>query len=165
MRTRTSALVAVIAAMATATGVALAAPVPILSISDGGSEFVAPFDPSESLTYSYRQSIYQVTVFEELVRADGGIGIRGVRSSDIRSVEYFGWKGEPRVGADGLWSEAAPATVSPDRELVIRITPAGEQRFTTARWSMVLRPRFGETVVRVRAEDRPLVVAMLESGR
>jgi len=157
--------VALIAAMATATLVALAAPVPVLSISDGGSEFVAPLDPSESLTYSYRQSIYQVTVFEELMRVDGGIGIRGVRSSDVRSVEYFGWKGEPRVGADGLWSEAAPPTVSADRELVIRITPAGEQRFATARWSMALRPRFGETVVRVRAEDRPLLVAMLESGR
>ena len=165
MRTRASALVAVVAAVLTATGLALATPVAVVSISDGSSEFVGPFDPSESLTYSYRQSIYQVTVFEELARADGGIGIRGVRSSDVRSVEYFGWKGEPRVGADGLWSEAAPATVAPDRELVIRITPAGEQRFATARWSVTLRPRFGETVVRVRAEDRPLVIAVLEGAR
>src|SRR2546423_5080327 len=99
---------------------ALATPVAVVSISDGSSEFVAPFDASESLTYSYRQSIYQVTVFEELARTDGGIGIRGVRSSDVRSVEYFGWRGEPRLGADGLWAEAAPPTVSPDRELVIR---------------------------------------------
>ena len=165
MRTRTSALVAVIAATVTVIGVTLVTPVPIVSISDGGSEFVAPLDPSESLTYSYRQSIYQVTVFEELARADDGIGIRGVRSSDVRSVEYFGWNGEPHIGADGLWTEAVPATVSADRELVIRITPAGEQRFATPRWSVVLRPRFGETVVRVRAEDRPLVVVMLEEAR
>lgn len=145
---------------------ALAIPVPVLSVSDGTSEFVAPLDRDEPLLYSYRQSIYQVTVFEDLARTSADdIAIRSVRSSDVRSVEYFGWRGEPARGQDGLWAEDAPPTVAPNAELVIRITPAGEQRLATGRWSLVLKPRFGETVVRVRAVERPWVIAFFEQPR
>jgi hypothetical protein len=161
---RNSAFVALGAAILTAAGVALATPVSVLTVSDGVDEFVGRLGRNESLQYSYRQSIYQVTVFEELARDGTGLRIQRVRSSDIRSVEYFGWKGEPEEN-DGLWSEESPRTVAVDPELVIRITPAGEQILSTSRWQVVLKPRFGETVVRVRAEDHPWVVALLEGAR
>jgi hypothetical protein len=162
---RNSALVALGAAIAIAAGVALATPVSVLTVSDGTSEFVATLDTAETLQYSYRQSIYQVTVFEELAREANGLRIQRVRSSDIRSIEYFGWNGEPAQSRDGLWVEDSPRTVSVDSELVIRITPAGEQALSTTRWQVVLKPRFGETVVRVRAEDRPWIVALLVGAR
>ena len=149
----------------TSLGVALATPVAVLSVDDGTSEFVAALDRDKPLTYSYRQSIYQVPVYEELAREGPGLRIERVRSPDVRSVEYFGWKGEPAREANGLWMEESPATVAIDPELVIRITPAGEQAFSTSRWRLDLRPRFGETVVRVRAEDRPWLVAVLEGAR
>ena len=57
--------------------------------------------------------------------------------------------------------EEAPASVAPETELVIRITPSGEQRFATRHWTLVLKDGFGETVVRVRAEDRPWLLAAL----
>ncbi|HVD30981.1 MAG TPA: hypothetical protein VNE19_04640 [Methylomirabilota bacterium] len=164
MSGRNSAFVALGAAILTAAGVALATPVSVLTVSDGVDEFVGRLGRNESLQYSYRQSIYQVTVFEELARDGTGLRIQRVRSSDIRSVEYFGWKGEPEEN-DGLWSEESPRTVAVDPELVIRITPAGEQILSTSRWQVVLKPRFGETVVRVRAEDHPWVVALLEGAR
>jgi hypothetical protein len=148
----------------TAAGVALATPVSLLTVSDGANEFVGTLDRDEHLEYSYRQSIYQVTVFEELARDGIGLRIQRVRSSDIRSVEYFGWKGEP-IQSDGLWTEESPSTVAVDPELVIRVTPAGEQMLSTSRWQVALRPRFGETVVHVRVEDRPWVVAVLENAR
>jgi len=149
----------------TSLGVALVTPVAVLSVNDGTSEFVAALDRDEPLTYSYRQSIYQVPVYEELAREGSGLRIERVRSPDVRSVEYFGWKGEPAQEASGLWMEESPATVAIDPELVIRITPAGEQAFSTSRWRLDLRPRFGETVVRARAEDRPWLVAVLEGMR
>jgi hypothetical protein len=161
---RNSALVALGAAIVAAAGAALATPVPVLTVSDGGSEFVGTLDRDEALQYSYRQSIYEVTVFEDLARVGNGLRIQRVRSSDIRSVEYFGWKGEP-AQSGGLWTEESPRSVAVDPELVVRITPAGEQALSTSRWRVVLKPRFGETVVRVRAEDRPWLVAMVEGAR
>lgn len=146
-------------------GVALAIPVPVLTVSDGRSEFVGSLAPNEPLLYSYRQSIYQVTVYEDLTRTPDGVRIERAGSSDIRSIEYFGWRGEPAQGPDGLWMEESPPTVASDPEVVIRITPAGEQRFTTTRWTLPLKATFGETVVRVRAEDRPWLLATLEGVR
>jgi len=144
--------------------VALAVPVPVLTVSDGKTEFVRPLDRAEPLQYSYRQSIYEVTVFEELAREGSDLRIERVRSSDIRSVEYFGWRGEP-AQSDGLWTEDSPRSVAAEGELVIRITPAGEQTLSTSRWRVVLKPEFGETVVRVRAQDRPWLLAFVEGAR
>jgi len=144
--------------------VALAVPVPVLTVSDGTTEFVRPLDRAEPLQYSYRQSIYEVTVFEELAREGSDLRIERVRSSDIRSVEYFGWRGEP-AQSDGLWTEDSPRSVAAEGELVIRITPAGEQTLSTSRWRVVLKPEFGETVVRVRAQDRPWLLAFVEGAR
>jgi len=144
--------------------VALAVPVPVLTVSDGKTEFVRPLDRAEPLQYSYRQSIYEVTVFEELAREGSDLRIERVRSSDIRSVEYFGWRGEP-AQSNGLWTEDSPRSVAAEGELVIRITPAGEQTLSTSRWRVVLKPEFGETVVRVRAQDRPWLLAFVEGAR
>jgi hypothetical protein len=149
----------------TTAGVALATPVPVLTVTDGRREFVGALAPGEPLLYSYRQSIYQVTVYEDLDRTSDGVRIQRARSADIRSIEYFGWRGEPAQGLDGLWMEEAPASIAPEPELVIRITPAGEQRFATSGWSLALRGTFGETVVRVRAEDRPWLLATLAETR
>ena len=162
---RNNALVALGAAIVITAGVALATPVSVLTVSDGVTEFVGALDREEALQYSYRQSIYQVTVFEELAREGAGLRIQRVRSSDIRSIEYFGWNGEPAQSRDGLWVEDSPRTVSVDSELVIRITPAGEQALSTTRWRVVLKPRFGETVVHVRAEDRPWLITLLVGAR
>jgi hypothetical protein len=161
---RSNALVALAAAIVTTAGVALAIPVPVVTVTDGATEIVRPLERSESLGYSYRQSIYQVTVFEELARVGNDLRIERVRSSDIRSVEYFGWRGEP-AQADGLWSEDSPKSVAADSELVIRITPAGEQALSTSRWRLVLKPAFGETVIRVQAQDRPWLIAVIEGAR
>ncbi len=141
------------------TGVALATPVPVLSISDGSREFLGTFVDGEALEYSWWQSLYEVPVFEDLERDGDRIDLVRARSSDIRSVEYFGWEGEIRRGDDGLFFEDAPP--SDNAELVIRIDPAGQQRIGTGRWRVDLRPLFGETVVRVRAEQRPFLVALL----
>lgn len=132
------------------TGVALATPVPVLSITDGRSILVAPLDDGDALTYSYRQSIYGVPVYEEFERRGDVLELLRVRSSDIRSIEYFRWDVDIRQGADGLWSAEAPP--SEHAELVIRIAPLGQQRIATARWAYDLLPRFGETVVTVRVE-------------
>lgn len=164
MSGRNSAILALGAAIVTAAWAALATPVPVLTVSDGVTEFVGTLDREEALQYSYRQSIYEVTVFEDLARVGSGLRIQRVRSSDIRSVEYFGWKGEP-AQSDGLWTEESPRSVAVDPELVVRITAAGEQALSTSRWRVVLKPRFGETVVRIRAEDRPWLVTMLEGAR
>ena len=164
MSGRNSAFVALGAAILTAAGVALATPVSVLTVNDGVSEFVGRLGSDEPLQYSYRQSIYQVTVFEEIARDGTGLRIQRVRSSDIRSIEYFGWKGEP-AQLNGLWTEDSPRSVAADTELVIRITPAGEQALSTSRWRVVLKPEFGETVIRVRAQDRPWLLAVLAGAR
>ena len=103
-------------------------------------------------------------VYEEFSRGPGGFAYLEVRSPDIRSIEYFGWRGvEPHRAADGLWAAYPPTSEVPD--LLIRVTPAGQQRLRTARWTLELRPAFGETVVHVTATRRPLVLALLEGTR
>jgi len=145
------------------TGVALATPVPVLAMGDGTHEFVASLEDGEALTYSYRQSIYDVPVYEEFVRRGDVIDLLRVRSPDIRSIEYFHWDGDPTKEADGLWAEDAPP--SEHEELVIRIAPLGQQRMTTARWSYALLPMFGETVVTIRVARRPFAQSVMERPR
>jgi hypothetical protein len=143
-------LLALAGATAIVTGVAVATPVAVLSMTSDRRSVVAPLDPGDALTYSYRQSIYDVPVYEEFVRRDDALDLLRVRSPDIRSVEYFRWDGDIAQGPDGLWVEDAPP--SEHAELVIRIAPLGQQRIATARWSYDLLPQFGETMVTVRVE-------------
>jgi hypothetical protein len=152
-------LIALLGALIVATGVALATPVPALTVSDGRAEFVAPLDDGEAMRYSYRQSIYDVPVWEEFARDGDRIDLLRVRSTDIRSIEYFRWEVPIVQEPDGWWKADAPP--SEINELVIRVAPLGQQRFTTARWTCDALARFGETVVRVRAERRPLALTLL----
>jgi len=145
-----------------ATGAASAFPVPVLAISDGTREIVAPLEYGEALTYSYRQSIYDVPVYEEFVRQGDAIDLLRVRSPDIRSIEYFRWDGDIAQSSDGLWAEDAPR--SAHSELVLRIAPLGQQRIATSRWSYALLPIFGETVVTVRVARRAFAQSLLQRG-
>jgi hypothetical protein len=141
------------------TGVAVATPVPVLSVDDGGREVLGRLDDGEAVTYSYRQSIYDVPVHEEFRRSGDALDLLRVRSPDIRSIEYFRWDGEIVRDGDGKWVEDAPA--SEHLELVIRITTLGQQRISSARWTIDLRDRFGETVVTVRVGRRPLGLVLM----
>jgi hypothetical protein len=136
-----------------ATGVALATPVPVVVIGGGPKELLARLDEGEELTYSYRQSIYDVTVWEEFVRAGDRIDLLRVRSRDIRAVEYFRWDGDIVQDGQGIWTEQAPP--SEHEALVIRLTALGQQRMTTPRWTIDLLGELGETVVTLRVERRP----------
>jgi hypothetical protein len=155
-------LIALLGALIVVTGVALATPVPVLTVSDGAREFVGPLDDGEAMRYSYRQSIYDVPVWEEFKRDGDRIELLRVRSKDIRSIEYFRWDNTISQQDDGWWtSDAPPSDIT---ELVIRIAPLGQQRITAARFTCDMLARFGETVVRVRADRRPLAQTLL-SGR
>ena len=153
---RSSVLRLIAIAIVLVTGVALAAPVPVLAISGGGREVVGRLDEGEGLTYSYRQSIYDVPVYEEFVRAGDRVDLLRVRSPDIRSIEYFRWDGDIVQDGHGSWTEKAPP--SEHAKLVIRVTPLGQQRVWSKHWSVDLLERFGESVVMVRVGRRPLVV-------
>jgi len=120
---------------------------------------MGPLDDGEAMRYSYRQSIYDVPVWEEFKRDGDRIELLRVRSQDIRSIEYFRWDDPIVQGPDGWWTSAAPP--SDASELVIRIAPLGQQRITTARWSCDMLARFGETVVTVRTDRRPLGLTLL----
>ena len=163
MSGRAKAALIAVAAIVIVTGVAVATPVPVLAVSDGTRELIASLDDGESLTYSYRQSIYDVPVYEEFVRHGDVIDLMRVRSPDIRSIEYFHWDEDPQQAADGLWQADAPP--SEHAELVVRIAPLGQQRLTTARWSYTLLPIFGETVVTIRVARRPLALTLVERPR
>jgi hypothetical protein len=152
-------LLALVGALTFATGVALATPVPVLTVSDGKAECVGPLDDGEAMRYSYRQSIYDVPVWEEFKRDGDRLELLRVRSTDIRSIEYFRWDDPIVQESDGWWASAAPPGES--SELVIRIAPLGQQRIATARWTCDMLARFGETVVTVRADRRPLGLTLL----
>ena len=152
-------LIALFGALMLVTGVALATPVPVLSVSNGAAECVGPLDDGEAMRYSYRQSIYDVLVWEEFKRDGDRLELLRVRSKDIRSIEYFRWDDPIVQEPDGWWASAAPPSES--SELVIRIAPLGQQRIATARWSCDMLARFGETVVTVRADRRPLALTLL----
>ena len=152
-------LIALLGALTLVTGVALATPVPVLTVSDGKAECIGPLDDGEAMRYSYRQSIYDAPVWEEFKRDGDRLELLRVRSKDIRSIEYFRWDDPIVQEPDGWWASAAPPSES--SELVIRIAPLGQQRITAARWTCDMLARFGETVVTVRAGERPLALTVL----
>ena len=152
-------LIALLGALTLVTGVALATPVPVLTVSNGTAECMGPLDDGEAMRYSYRQSIYDAPVWEEFKRDGDRLELLRVRSEDIRSIEYFRWDDPIVQESDGWWASAAPPGDS--KELVIRIAPLGQQRITAARWTCDMLARFGETVVTVRAGERPLALTVL----
>ena len=152
-------LLALLGALTLVTGVALATPVPVLTVRDGRAECGGPLDDGEAMRYSYRQSIYDVPVWEEFKRDGDRLELLRVRSMDIRSIEYFRWDDPIVQESDGWWASAAPPGDS--SELVIRIAPLGQQQIATARWTCDMLARFGETVVTVRADRRPRGLTLL----
>jgi len=152
------ALVALLTLPIVLTGVALAAPVAFVGAGDGARELLLPLDDGGRFRYTYEQSIYGVPVVEELVRTGELIRIERVRSPDIRSVEYFRWDGTIRRAQDAYVQDAPENGV---RELVIRVTPAGQQRLVTRARTVPLRETFGDTVVHVRPVVLPLLSTVL----
>ncbi len=153
------ALLALVFVLVLVTGVAMATPVSVLTLSDDRREITVPLGDGEGLEYSYEQSVYLVRVFEEFKRDGDRLELLRVRSSDIRAVEYFRWDGEIRQEGDGLFTQDAPP--SEVGELVIRITPGRGQTMRTARWTRGLESTFGDRVVRVRVERRPFLATVL----
>jgi hypothetical protein len=151
MRALTLAIVIVIL-----TGVAFATPVAVLRLDPGG--YVVPLADGERYEYSYQQSIYQVPVIEEHLRAADTLGIVRVRSTDLRAVEYFRWDGRIRRAGDEFVEDAPPNHVT---ALAIRITHEGTQRLRGAGFDVGLRDRFGENVVTVTPGSVPALFAIL----
>ena len=145
------------------TGAALAAPVPVLTMEGDGNVLLGRLEDGAPLRYSYRQSIYDVPVREEFVRSADALDLLRVRSPDIRSIEYFRWDGDISQDADGQYTEDAPPSEHP--ELVIRVTALGQQRIATDTWSVILRERFGESIVTARVGHRPLLLVLLRGVR
>ena len=155
---RASALVVLAAAIAT--GAALASPVGVLEVTDGRAAEVRTLGDGDSLAYSYIQSVYDVLVTEEHERAGGLLRMNGVRSSDIKAVEYFRWTTPIRQDGSDFVADAPSYEVP---EFVIRITAANAQTLRTVSWSLDLPARFGETVVTVRPLWLPRAVAWWRS--
>lgn len=152
------ALLALATLVFVVTGVAMATPVPVLSVSDGRREFLGYLREGEPLVHSYRHSIYEVTVSEQLVSDGEKLRLVRVTASDIRAIEYLRWESEIRREGDSYVADAPPSELE---ELVIRISPGAEQRLRSGGWSFLLAEHFGEGVVRVRAERVGALVALL----
>lgn len=152
------ALIALVALGFLGTGVAAAILVPVLSVADGEQQYRFLLSDGGRLSYSYRQSIYGVTVVEDFVRHGDRLELRRVSATDIRAIEYFRWD-TPIHGVDGSYATEPPATSVSD--LVIRITPGGEQRLASDAWTIVLRDRFGDTIVHVTLERAALLTSLV----
>ena len=144
-----------------ATGVALATPVSVLAVREDDHQYLAELRDGDEMQYSYRQSIYDVTVTEHFKREGDRLRLLRVFSQDIRAIEYFRWDTPIRT-EEGHYVADAPPTVVP--ELVIRITPAGQQRLHPLRadWRVTLLDWFGEGVVHVRPERTSLLLALAQ---
>lgn len=138
------------------TGVGLTTSVPVLSVSGGKNAFVGHVRDGDMLVYSYRQSIYEVTVWEEFERAGDRLRLVRVRAEDIRAVEYFRWDSPIRQESTYFVADAPPTELE---ELVIRISPGAQQRIRSSGWSMFLEERFGEAVISVKLERPPMLMA------
>lgn len=160
MQTQGPVRVAVALAIVLATGVAMATPVPVLSVSDGRRELLVLLVDGGHFSYSYRQSIYDVTVSEEFQRSGDRLDLLRVAASDIRAIEYLRWDTDIRAEGGTFVANAPPAATE---ELVIRISAGAEQRLSSGDWSVLLRDRFGDTVVRIGLE-RPGVLPALLRG-
>ena len=153
------ALLALAAIALLGTGVVLlTTSVPVLTVSGGRNPFISYTPDGDKVVYSYRQSIYQVTVWEEFERTGDKLRLMRVRAEDIRAVEYFRWDSPIRQESQYFVAEAPPTEVE---QLVIRISPGAEQRMRASEWSIFLDERFGDAVITVRLERPPVLLAVL----
>lgn len=153
------ALPALVAIAILGTGaVSLAASVPVLSVGGGRNGFIAYTPNGDRVVYSYRQSIYNVTVWEEFERVGDRLQLMRAVGEDIRAIEYFRWDNPIRQEGQYFVSDA-PRTEH--AELVIRISPGAEQRIRASNWSVFLEERFGDTVITVKLERPPVLLAVV----
>ncbi len=132
---------------------ALAAPFPALEMSAGGRTISVSL-AVPAFSYTYRQSIYEVPVREELRTAAGAISIDRAISPDLRALEYFRWPGEATRHGTLLGWDAPP---NASKELHIFVVADGDQVIATTTRTTVLRDVFGDDVsVTVRPARRPL---------
>jgi hypothetical protein len=143
-------------AIAVLTGVALATPVAVLRVDPGGRLYAladgAPYE------YSYQQSVYQVPVIEEDMRAGDTLRVVRVRSRDLRAVEYFRWDGQIRREGDEFVQDAPPNRVT---TIAIAVTREGAQRLRGAGFDLLLRTELGETVVTLTPTYAPRLLALI----
>jgi hypothetical protein len=140
----------------------LVSAVPVLTFSDERSTVVVPMHEGQHYTYSYLNSVYRAPVEERHSYAGGRLHVLSVASPDIRAVEYFRWSGEP-VQAGGIYEQAAPD--NEQTQLLIRVTPQYQQRLAGAGWSIDLGSTFGDSLVRVWPERRPIAWALIRGWR
>lgn len=138
--------------------VALTTSVPVLTVSGGRNSFIAYTPDGDRIVYSYRQSIYQVTVWEEFERTGDRLRLMRVRAEDIRALEYFRWESPIRQESPYFVADAPPTVVE---ELVIRVSPGAEQRMRASEWSTGLEERFGDALITVRLERPPVLLAVV----
>jgi hypothetical protein len=134
------------------TGAAAAAPVDVLRASDGRRECVAPLAEGETFHYRYIQSMYEKPVVEDLERRGGRITVLRIHSTELRAVEYYGWRTPIRADNDGFVQEAPPYTT--DR-MTIRVSPPYAQRVDSPAWACDLEALFPDEIVTVDAATRP----------
>jgi hypothetical protein len=154
------ALLALAAVVVIGTGVvALTTSVPVLTVSGGKNGFVGRLSDGQQVLYSYRQSMYEVMVWEEFVREGDRLRLLSVEAEDIRAIEYFRWDTPIRPQRDHFIADAPPTEV---KELVIRVAPGAEQRIRSVRWSIFLEERFGDAVITVKLERTPVLLALVQ---
>ncbi|HKY51921.1 MAG TPA: hypothetical protein VJP45_11755 [Candidatus Limnocylindria bacterium] len=156
------ALIALVAIVLVTTGVAVATPVPVLAMRGSDRQYVAELREGAELFYEYQQSIYEATVIEYFVREGERLRLRKVLSPDIRAIEYFRWDTPIVREGDYYVGEPPPTLVA---ELVIRVTPAGQQLITGVDGgrTLPLLHWFGEDVVHL-TPGRASLVRTLAQG-
>lgn len=126
----------------------------MLAVSAGGHEETLPLVDG-AFAYTYRQSIYDVGVREELRAGDGGIAIERAESPDRRALEYFRWPGEAFEAGAGTLAWRAPPNAT--AQLRILVVSDGQQRIEAGPRRLDLYSAFGDDAsVSVRPARRPL---------
>lgn len=140
-------------------GAALAAPALfLLEVRAEGKAVEIPVRGS-AITYAYRQSIYEVTVREELRAEDAGIRVVRAVSTDRRALEYYRWPG------DATRENGALAWDAPDIVLAtvdVLVAAGAEQTVDTGARRLSLEREFGENAsVTMRVFRAPLALWLL----
>lgn len=127
------------------TGVALAAPVPVLHLNGDAMRLEVPLEDAR-FEYAYVQSIYEAPTVETLAVESGSLRLIDVRTTDRRVIEYLRWPGEPEPDGHGF-RQVAPDTRM--RELRLQVTGA-HQRLVIGDTEVPLEATFGRGVVVLR---------------
>jgi len=148
--------------VAAAIAVALAAPIPVLTIGYGTRQATFWLDEDQTYVLSYVSSLYGAPVEELHYRKGDRLMVASVRSPDIRAVEYFRWESRIYQLDDKYVQFAPPNGVA---RLSIQVTPAYQLRIATAHRAIDLGEVFGETRVEVAPQRLPVLTALLFGWR